>query len=79
MVWLNIWRTRLRLRFFSTTDHQNDAFEGDVLGLGFDWKSDSVGFEEGGVYDSKVVVWWMVSEGIYGGANGGRGRIDDQD
>ena len=56
MVWLNIWRTRLRLRFFSTTDHQNDAFEGDVLGLGFDWKSDGVGFEEGGVHDSKVVV-----------------------
>ena len=56
MVWLNIWRARLRLRFFFTIDHRNDAFEGDVLGLGFDWKSDSVGFEEGGVYDSKVVV-----------------------
>ena len=51
-------------------NHQNDAFEGEALGLGFDRGSDGVGFEEGGVHDDKVVVWWVVNERIHDDANG---------
>ena len=52
---------------------------GEVLGLGFNWESDSVGFEEGGLHDGKVVVWWVVSEGIHSNTNGSEDKIDDED
>lgn len=49
---------------------------GEVLGLGFDWESDGVGFEEGGLPNGKVVVvQWVVGEGIHGN----KGRIIDKD
>lgn len=58
-------------------NHQNDAFEGEALGLGFDKGSDGVGFEECGVHDDKVVVWWVVNERIHDDANE-RWRQDGQ-
>ena len=49
---------------------------GEVLGLGFDWESDGVGFEEGGLPNGKVVVvQWVVGEGIHDN----EGRIIDKD
>lgn len=60
-------------------DHRNHAFGEKAFGPGFDWESDGVRFEKGGVHDGKVVVRWVVDEGIHGGANDGVGKTDDGD
>ena len=59
-------------------DHRNDPFGGEALGPGFDWGSDGVGFEKGGlrVHGGEVVMRWVVGEGIHGGANCGGGRTN---
>ena len=61
------------------TDHWNDPFGRETLGLGFDRGSDNVGFKEGGVHSDKVVVQWVVVKGIHGGTNGGGGKTDIED
>ena len=69
----------VKVEVLLAVDHQNDAFEEETLGLGFDWESDGVGFEKGRVHNSKAVVRWVVSEGIHGGTNSNKGKTDDGD
>ena len=70
--------SEVKVEVLLVVDHWNDAFGGGI-GLRFDWESGDVGFEEGGVPGGKVVVRWMVDEGIHGGANDGGGKTDDED
>ena len=69
----------VKVEVLLAVDHQNDAFEEETLGLGFDWESDGVGFEKGRVHNSKAVVRWVVSEGIHGGINDNGGRTNNKD
>ena len=58
-------------------NHWNDAFGGGVgarVCLG-EWRCRIWGWS----HDGKVVVQWVVSEGIHGGTNSNQGKIDDGD
>lgn len=60
-----------KIKVLLVRDHEHETFREEMLGPGFDWGSDSVGFKEllFGVNCGEMVVGGVRHEGISGGKN----------